>query len=84
MPIIAVDYNSVDSLVGALEANNIDTLISIVDAAFGAESEFNLIKAADKSKVTKRFVPNIWGAPYAIEYVAFPTPRSLSDAAKNS
>jgi len=63
-----VDYSSVDSLVEALEKHKIDTLFSVVDANNGAESEFNLIKAADKSKATKRFVPNIWGSEYREEY----------------
>jgi hypothetical protein len=26
------------------------------------DSELNLIQAADKSTVTKRYIPNIWGA----------------------
>ncbi|KAK0261808.1 hypothetical protein LTS09_003901 [Friedmanniomyces endolithicus] len=81
VPIIAVDYSSVDSLVEALEKHKIDTLFSVVDANGGAESEFNLIKAADKSKVTKRFVPNIWGSEYREEQAKyFPIAKSKLDA----
>ncbi|TKA79787.1 hypothetical protein B0A55_03301 [Friedmanniomyces simplex] len=71
VPIIAVDYSSIDSLVEALETHKIDTLFSVVDANAGAESEFNLIQAAEKSKVTKRFVPNIWGSEYREEQAVF-------------
>jgi hypothetical protein len=34
------------------------------------DSELNLIKAADKSSVTKRYIPNIWGARMTDEWVS--------------
>ncbi|KAL5333198.1 NAD(P)-binding protein [Aspergillus crustosus] len=56
--IISVDYSDIDVLVSVLEANNIHTIIStlgITNTSL-AVSQLNLIKAATKSRVTKRFV----------------------------
>lgn len=65
--IIAVDYTSADSITHVLETNNIDTLISTLGPMSGADPETALIAAADKSKVTKRYIPSLWGTKYTPE-----------------
>jgi radical SAM superfamily enzyme YgiQ (UPF0313 family) len=60
-----VDYSDVDSLTKTLEEYNVDVVIStifIFDEESGA-TETNLVKAAEKSKTTKRFVISNWGIP---------------------
>ncbi|KAL4966430.1 uncharacterized protein BDV14DRAFT_198887 [Aspergillus stella-maris] len=63
---ITVNYDDIDSLVETLESNDIHTVIS----AFGinnsslAKSQANLIEAAKRSRLTKRFVPTSFAIPY--------------------
>lgn len=63
---VRVDYDDFDNLVHILEANEIHTII----CAFGitgtslSTSQMNLIKAADKSNVTKRFIPTSFAMHY--------------------
>jgi uncharacterized protein YbjT (DUF2867 family) len=76
-PIVPVDYTDVDTIVKVLEENNVHTLISALymmpDA--GGPLEPNLIKAADASKVTKRFIGSDWGFdPVPKEYVLLFSP----------
>jgi hypothetical protein len=59
--ILAVDYSSVDSLVDVFERNNVWAVLSVMHTIDKAP-EGNLIQAADRSSVTKRFIPNIWSA----------------------
>ncbi|KAI9839649.1 MAG: hypothetical protein M1819_002275 [Sarea resinae] len=79
-PILAVDYNSVPSLAHVLESNNIHTVISTL-AILGPEqgaAQLNLIRAAQKSSVTKRFAPSEWGMFYNHEQTSifpFVTPK---------
>ena len=70
--IIAIDYEDLSSLTKILEEEKIWTLISTLDTNAGAEPEQALIRAADKSSVTKRYIPSIWGAPYDEEYSSSP------------
>ena len=69
-PIIAVDYADVDAVVKVLEDNNIDTVISAI-AMHSIDGtpprEIELIRAADRSKTTKRMVSSEWGVPNKIE-----------------
>jgi hypothetical protein len=67
VPIVAVDYSSVESVINVLESHKIDTLISTVDSNAGPEPELVLIKAAEKSKATKRYIPCLWGIEYTKE-----------------
>ncbi|KAF2495431.1 NAD(P)-binding protein [Lophium mytilinum] len=60
--VLAADYTSVDALVALLEANKIAVVISTVKSLVDTTPEFNLIKAAARSNVTKRFIPNAWSA----------------------
>lgn len=67
MRILAADYTSPDALVALLEEHKIDTIISVVNSVMDITPELNLIYAADRSKVTRRFIPNIWSG---LEYKA--------------
>jgi hypothetical protein len=67
VPIVAVDYSDVDSVVRVLETHHVDTLISTVDSNAGPGPELVLIQAAEKSSVTKRYIPCLWGFRYTKE-----------------
>ncbi|KAK0639201.1 hypothetical protein B0T16DRAFT_422617 [Cercophora newfieldiana] len=65
-PILAVDYTDVDALAKVLEDNNIDTVVSgiAMHSADGTPPyEIEMIRAANKSKTTKRMISSDWGAP---------------------
>ncbi|KAK0653162.1 hypothetical protein B0T16DRAFT_455471 [Cercophora newfieldiana] len=65
-PILAVDYSDVDAIVKVLEDNNINTVISgiAMHSMDGSRpNEVEVIRAADKSKVTKRLISSEWGTP---------------------
>lgn len=65
-PCIEVDYGSIEALKAILEENPIHTIIctfSITGDSL-SKSQFNLIKAAELSTETKRFIPS----PFAIAY----------------
>ncbi|GME49632.1 hypothetical protein A1O9_00362 [Neofusicoccum parvum] len=68
-PVVEVNYNDVESLKDILEKHNIDTVISTISILGEREGngQINLIKAAAKSSVTKRFAPSEWGIPYPEE-----------------
>jgi hypothetical protein len=65
--VLAINYDDVDSIVSTLEENKIDTLISTLGSTFGVDPELALIKAADMSAVTKRYIPSFWGIKYTPE-----------------
>ncbi|KAJ3464815.1 hypothetical protein MRS44_009601 [Fusarium solani] len=69
IPIIAVDYDDVDSITKVLEDNKIDTVISTLFVTFDGKPQVNLVHAAEASKQTRRFIPSIWGIPYSREQV---------------
>lgn len=50
-----------------LEDNAVHTVISTLNIISSTEPELNLIKAADKSALTKRYVGNVWGVDYTDE-----------------
>ncbi|KAH6714334.1 hypothetical protein BKA61DRAFT_481756 [Leptodontidium sp. MPI-SDFR-AT-0119] len=57
VPIIIVDYSDVEQLTKVFEDNNIDTIISAISTMPGGGTpEVNLVKAAQASKTTKRFL----------------------------
>lgn len=61
-----VDYADVDFVAKTLEKNNVHTVISgiamhSVDGS--VPSEIDLIRAAEKSKTTKRMIASSWGSP---------------------
>jgi hypothetical protein len=65
--VLAVDYKNADSIASVLEENKVDTLISTLSTGAGPEPEMALINAAEKSKVTKRYIPSTWGIRYTPE-----------------
>ncbi|KAI1109454.1 NAD(P)-binding protein [Nemania sp. NC0429] len=64
--ILAVDYNDTEALTKTLEDHNVYTLISALTfrAQGGVPPELQLVRAADASKTTKRYVANNWGVPF--------------------
>ncbi|KAM3064943.1 hypothetical protein ACMFMG_011230 [Clarireedia jacksonii] len=75
-PIIAVDYNSPDAIASILEQNNIVTVISALSSQSLPEQELNLIAGADKSSVTKRYIPSMWGIKYTEEIASYFPPAA--------
>ncbi|GME32557.1 Pyridoxal-phosphate dependent enzyme [Neofusicoccum parvum] len=62
LPTVEVNYDSVDALAEVLEKHQIHTVVSALALhihGVGA-AQLNLIRAAEKSPVTKRFVPSSW------------------------
>lgn len=68
-PVFNVDYSDIDALKSFLEEHNIHTVISAfgITATSLATSQLNLIKAADRSSATKRFIPSSFAIPYPEE-----------------
>lgn len=64
---LAVNYHDVPSTVELLEKNKIEIIISTLNTIQSPEAEMSLIKAADKSFTTKRYIPSAWGIPYTEE-----------------
>lgn len=62
--IVPVDYSNPDSVVTLLQDNNVHTLISALGGRSPPEQEHSLIQAADRSSVTKRYIPSVWGVKY--------------------
>lgn len=63
--IVTVDYLDTDNITKVLEAESVHTLISNVFISDGVTpSQHNLIRAAEASSVTKRFVPSTFDVPY--------------------
>ncbi|PSN66484.1 NmrA-like family protein [Corynespora cassiicola Philippines] len=65
-PEFQVDYTNIEALTAFLEEHNIHTIISTfgINATSLSISQLNLIKAADASKVTKRFIPSSFAIAY--------------------
>ncbi|KAI1140605.1 hypothetical protein F5Y05DRAFT_279416 [Hypoxylon sp. FL0543] len=70
--LIAADYDDVAGLAKLLEVNNVETVISGLDGFSGGSSEINLIRAAELSSVTTRFIPSVWGCRFGPEKSSFP------------
>jgi uncharacterized protein YbjT (DUF2867 family) len=68
-PIIVVDYSDVDSLRNVLEENKVDTVVSALSSMpdQGTPPEVSLVRAAEASKVTRRFVASNWGFPLSLK-----------------
>ncbi|KAH6884238.1 nmrA-like family protein [Thelonectria olida] len=66
LPHFVVDYSNVDSLTAFLEEHEIHTIICAfgINATSLAKSQFNLIKAAEASSATKRFIPSSFATAY--------------------
>ncbi|KAI8720003.1 NmrA domain-containing protein [Fusarium sp. LHS14.1] len=82
--ILSADYTNVEALTKVLEDNAIHTVISTLNIISSTEPELNIISAADKSAVTKRYVGNVWGVDYTDEFVnrspLFQAKHAVTDA----
>ncbi|KAH7378891.1 hypothetical protein BKA64DRAFT_765783 [Cadophora sp. MPI-SDFR-AT-0126] len=68
VPVLAIDYSDVEATKEVLQSNNITTVVSTLDTAkAGPDSEIALIKAADASTTTERYIPSFWGIRYTPE-----------------
>ena len=79
--LVGTDYKDVPTLTRILEDNNVHTVISTLAMMPNAAGslEHNLIRAADASKTTKRFIPSEFGFPQRAEYALYLLSLSLSD-----
>lgn len=81
VPIIPVDFRDVDALVKVLEEHHIDTVVSAIamhNVGDDAPNELELIRAADRSRVTRRIISSEWGTDVQEECVnlsKFPNPQ---------
>uniref|UniRef100_A0A8H7NBY7 NAD(P)-binding domain-containing protein n=1 Tax=Bionectria ochroleuca TaxID=29856 RepID=A0A8H7NBY7_BIOOC len=66
-PTVLVQYDDESSLTSALEAHQVETVISCLGVHDDnlAQVEAAVIRAANKSKHTKRFIPSNWSTPNA-------------------
>ncbi|KAF3011158.1 hypothetical protein E8E13_011507 [Curvularia kusanoi] len=60
--VLAADYSNPDSLLALFEENKIWTVVSTLNISLDRTVELNLIQAASRSQVTRRFIPNMWSA----------------------
>ncbi|KAF5685411.1 Mut3p-like transcriptional activator [Fusarium denticulatum] len=75
--VLSVDYTNTDELAATLEANSVEIVISTINSMDDVSAELSLIKAAEKSASTKRFIPSIWGVKYTEDMVPyFPIARA--------
>lgn len=58
-----MDYGNIEQVTELLESQNVHTVISTIAVLTEAtgKSELDLVAAADKSSVTKRFIASNWG-----------------------
>ncbi|KAK1528627.1 uncharacterized protein CCOS01_06461 [Colletotrichum costaricense] len=67
-PVIAIDYDDVDAISNLLEAKDVEVVVSAIVTLHGSGPEMNLIRAAEKSSRTRRFVPSFWAHDYPEEF----------------
>ncbi|KAF6822214.1 nmrA-like family protein [Colletotrichum musicola] len=69
---LAVDYKDIDAASKTLESNNIDTVISAmgVITAETSASQVQLVKAANKSSTTRRFVVSAYDMEHKREQIS--------------
>ncbi|OAL49202.1 NAD(P)-binding protein [Pyrenochaeta sp. DS3sAY3a] len=76
-PVLGLDYSNVEAIRDVLQSNDIGTVISTLNTMGDAAPETALVKAADLSSTTKRFIPNSWGVKNTPEAAAiFPMTQS--------
>ena len=68
---IQVDYSDVSLLANAIQKHEIDTIISTIGIYSDetSQAQLNLIQAAEKSTVTKRFIPSEYSFIQTESYV---------------
>ncbi|OAL70948.1 hypothetical protein A7D00_4610 [Trichophyton violaceum] len=83
---VEVDYNDVSSLAASLEKHNIDTVICTIGmiSPEAGQSQVNLIQAAEKSSVTKRFIPSEYSFVQSEEIIHITPGVNLYIAANNA
>ncbi|KAF5004114.1 hypothetical protein FDECE_9387 [Fusarium decemcellulare] len=67
--VVAVNYHDVERLTKTLEVYDVDTVISALFVTTDGTPQVNLVRAAELSKKTRRFIPSIWGIPYSEDQV---------------
>lgn len=67
MRVFEVDYSNVEAVRDVLQSNDVGTVVSTLDLIAGGASELTLIRAADLSSTTRRFIPSAWGLKYTPE-----------------
>ncbi|KAI7759078.1 hypothetical protein LZL87_012817 [Fusarium oxysporum] len=78
--IVAIDYSNVQALTKLLEDEKVEVVISTLNLVTGADPELSLIKAAEASRVTKRYIPAIWGIKFGQEIIdIFPPAKFKTD-----
>ncbi|OJJ74012.1 hypothetical protein ASPBRDRAFT_74217 [Aspergillus brasiliensis CBS 101740] len=85
--LVIVDYDNIQNLTEALESNNVSDVICTVNSNGSSLSERNLIRAAENSSKTARYIPSIFaGFTYPIKYPAFAKCKAevLEELAKTS
>ncbi|KAF5570881.1 isoflavone reductase like P3 [Fusarium pseudocircinatum] len=65
--ILVIDYSDPNSISTLLEENHVDVVIAALSGHTPPEQELGLIQAAAKSKVTRRYIPSVWGIKYRPE-----------------
>ncbi|KAM0330566.1 hypothetical protein ACHAQA_003513 [Verticillium albo-atrum] len=72
LPVVEVDYEDIQSLAEVLAKYEINTVISTLALHIKGvgEAQVNLIRAADKTEVTKRFVSSSWAVRAPEEFVS--------------
>ncbi|KAH6952290.1 hypothetical protein BKA56DRAFT_625814 [Ilyonectria sp. MPI-CAGE-AT-0026] len=88
--IIPVDYTDIAATTKALEDNNVHTVVSAIAMLVfgGVPPEVELIRAADASKTTKRFITSGWGIAHtedqASQLVSVPHKLNAAKALKET
>ncbi|KAL4726395.1 hypothetical protein ACLX1H_007076 [Fusarium chlamydosporum] len=67
-PILSVDSHNVDALTQLFEKHNVHTIISTFGMNGPTPPELELIRAAEASQPTKRFISSDWGLPHTAEH----------------
>lgn len=65
--VVGINYSNIEATKKILEEQNVGTIISALPLLQSNDHELNLVKAADASSTTKRFIQSSWGIPYSEE-----------------
>jgi hypothetical protein len=75
---LQTNYHDVEATARLLEDNGIDTIVSAmaIESEATSEGQLNLIAAAERSKITTRFIPSEYGLIATPEYATYFPPCS--------
>lgn len=62
-----MDYSNIDNVTTVLEWSKVETVVSTLGTVADSGPEVALIKGADQSSVTKRYITSNWGIKYPLE-----------------